>query len=66
MKFSGKLCCKIIFKVTKNQGFTLPLENTFLEKPQGCQVDPPSLFSVNALSPLIKSYTYLKEPVALS
>ena len=29
-------------KDTKNQGFTLPLEDTFFEKPQGvCQIDPP-------------------------
>ena len=25
----------IILKVTKNKGFTLSLENTFFEKPQG-------------------------------
>ena len=36
-------CFKIILKVTKNQGFTLSLEDTFFEKPQGgCQIDPPS------------------------
>ena len=35
MKFSGKMCLKIILKVTKNQGFTLPLEDTIFEKPQG-------------------------------
>ena len=34
MKFSGKMCFKIILKVTKNQGFTLSLEDTFFEKPQ--------------------------------
>ena len=34
MKFSGKMCLKIILKATKNQGFTLSLEDTFLEKPQ--------------------------------
>ena len=34
-KFSGKMCFKIILKVTKNQGFTLSLENTFFEKQQG-------------------------------
>ena len=33
MKFSGKMCLKIILKVTKNQGFTLSLEDTFFEKP---------------------------------
>ena len=35
MKFSGKMCLMIILKVTKNQGFTLSLEDTFFEKPQG-------------------------------
>ena len=35
MKFSGKMCFKIILKVTKNQGSTLSLEDTFFEKPQG-------------------------------
>ena len=34
MKFSGKMCFKIILKVTKNQGFTLSVEDTFFEKPQ--------------------------------
>ena len=29
------MCLKIILKVTKNQGFTLSLEDTFFEKPQG-------------------------------
>ena len=33
MKFSGKMCLKIILKVTKNQGFTLYLEDTFFKKP---------------------------------
>ena len=47
MKFSGKMCLKIILKVTKNQSFTLPSEVTFFEKPQGGgegekgQIDPP-------------------------
>ena len=35
MKFSGKMCFEIILKVTKNQGFTLSLEDTYFEKPQG-------------------------------
>ena len=46
MKFSGKMCLKIIFKVTKNQGFTLSIEVTFFEKPQGGggggQIEPPA------------------------
>ena len=41
MKFSGKTCLKIILKVTKNQGFTVSLEDTFFEIPQGGQIDPP-------------------------
>ena len=32
MKFSGKMCLKIIVKVTKDQGFTFSLEDTFFEK----------------------------------
>ena len=55
MKFSGKMCLMIILKVTKNQGFTLSLEDTFFEKPQGVggQIDrlPPSLFRVKPLVP---------------
>ena len=35
MKFSGKMFFKIMLKVTKNQGFTLSLEDTFFEKSQG-------------------------------
>ena len=35
----------ITLKVTKNQGFTLPLEDTFFEKPQGQgQTDLPQPF----------------------
>ena len=44
MKFSGKVCLKIVLKVRKNQGLTLSLEDTFFEKPQGeggGQIDPP-------------------------
>ena len=40
MKFSGKMCFKITLKVIENQGFTLSLEDTFFEKPQGGQSDP--------------------------
>ena len=35
MKFSRKMWLIIILKVTQNQGFTLSLENTFLEKLRG-------------------------------
>ena len=41
MKFSGMMCFEIILKITKNQGFTLSLEDTFFEKRTG-QFDPPS------------------------
>ena len=40
MKFSGKMCLKIKLKVTKNQGSTLSLEDTFFEKPQDGQIEP--------------------------
>ena len=53
MKFSGKMCLKMILKVTKNQGFTLSLEDTFFEKPQGRgggQIDRPSRFRVKYYS----------------
>ena len=43
MKFSEKMWLMIILKVTKEQGLTLSLEDTFFEKPQGGgQIDPPS------------------------
>ena len=42
MKFSGKMCLKIVLKVTKNQGFTLSLEDAFFEKPLGGKIDPSS------------------------
>ena len=35
MKFSGKICFKIILKITKKQGFTLSLEDTIFENPEG-------------------------------
>ena len=41
MKYSGKMCLKIILKVTKNQGVTVSLEDTFFEKTTGG--DPPSV-----------------------
>ena len=31
MKFSGKMCFKITLKVTKNQGSTLSIEDTFFK-----------------------------------
>ena len=54
MEFSGKMGLKIILQVIKNEGFTLSLQDTVFEKPQGGQTDsfpspPPflSLFRVN-------------------
>ena len=48
MKFSEKMCLKIILKVTKNQGFTLSLENTVFKKPQGeGQIEPPAVLGLN-------------------
>ena len=42
MKFSGKMFLKIILKVTKHQGFSLSLEDTLFEKPQGgSKIDTP-------------------------
>ena len=35
MKFWEKMCFKIILKVTKNQGSTISIEDTFFKKPQG-------------------------------
>lgn len=36
----------IILKVTKNQGFTLSLENLFFENPNGEQIDHPSVLGL--------------------
>ena len=46
----------ILLKSTKNQGFTLSLEDTFFEKRQRGQIDPPSRFRV----PLGKLLVFLK------
>ena len=40
MKYSGKMRLVIILKVTEKQNFTPSLEETFLEKPQGGQIEP--------------------------
>ena len=49
MKFSGKMWLMIILKVTKNQGFTLPLEDIFFEKPQGGgKLNPPAVLGLKA------------------
>ena len=47
MKFSEKMCPMMMLGVTKYQGFTLSLEDTFFEKTTGkeggggVQIDPP-------------------------
>ena len=47
MKLSEKMWFMTIFKLTKNQSFTLSLKNTFLEKPQVWhREEPPSRFRV--------------------
>ena len=44
MKSLGKMCFKIILKVTKNEDFTLSLEDIFFEKRQGgVKLIPPLL-----------------------
>ena len=35
MEFSGKMCFKMILKVTKKQGFTISLEDTFFKNHRG-------------------------------
>ena len=49
MKFSGKMCFKIILKVTKNQGSTLSIEDTSFRKTTGeGQFDsPPGILVLN-------------------
>ena len=45
----------IILKVTKNQGFTLPLEDRFFEKPQGDQIDPAAVLGRTKSKKLIRT-----------
>ena len=52
MTFSVKMCLSIILKVRKNQGFTLSLEDTFFEKPQGGVKLTPSPPAVLGLKPV--------------
>ena len=51
MKFSKKMCLKILLKVKKNQGFNLSLEDIFSENHGGGgwvgQINPRSRFRVN-------------------
>ena len=50
MKFSGKMCFMIISKFTKNEGFTLCLEDAILKKPQGVSQPPSHTPAVLGLS----------------
>ena len=64
MKFSGEMWLKIMLKISKNQGFTLSLEDTFFKKPQewgrgGGQIDTPSRFRVKSDSQLSNKSLYL-------
>ena len=47
MKFSGKLCLMIIIKVTKDQCFTLSVDDNFLKNHRGINLTLPSRFRVN-------------------
>ena len=53
----GKMGLMIALTVTKNQGFTLSLEDTFFEKPQG---DEGSGVQINPKSPKAKNYLSMK------
>ena len=63
MKLSGKMCFKIILKVTKNQGLTLSLEDTIFERPQGAgsQLTPPPA-AVLRLRPQGTHFFFLMTP----
>ena len=50
MKLLGKMCLKIMLKVTKNQGFTLSLEGMLFEKPPGSFFEKTSRFRVKSLN----------------
>ena len=50
MKFSGKMCLMTLLKVTKNQSFTITLEDTYFKKPQGggggVKLTPPAVLGL--------------------
>ena len=59
MKFSGKMCLKIILKVTKNQGFSISLEDTLFENHwggRGGQIDPPAVLGLKVLLKVLPSF----------
>ena len=60
MKLSGKTSLMIILKVTKSQGFTISLSDTFFKKPQGAESNwPPPPQAVLRLK--IKKYQITKD-----
>ena len=61
MKFSGKMCLKIVLKVTTNQGFTISLEDTFFRNTTGGgQTDPLTVLGLKRYTMLyLKSLTFL-------
>ena len=64
MRLSGKMCFKIILKVTKNQGFNLCLEDTIFEKPQGGSPGYDLCLSPLQTQTLKKKTGYTKHPKA--
>ena len=68
MKFLGKMRFMIILKVTKIQGFTLYLEDTFFETPMGCnEIDPPTaVLGLTQQSMIIKIYSLRIKNIELS
>ena len=56
-KFSGKMWLMIILKITKNQGFTLSLENIFSKKSKGVKLNPTTLIRVNDFWHMIDQFS---------
>ena len=54
VKFSEKTWLMIKLKITKKRDFTLSLEMSFLEKPQGAQIDPSTLLLPQSLISLFR------------
>ena len=52
MNFSGKMCFKIILKVSKNRVLTHSLEDAFFEKPEGGVNLTPPPASILGLNPI--------------
>ena len=57
MKISRKMWLMIILEVAKNQVFTLPLVDTFFEKPQwGVKLTPPAVLGLITTDSREKQY----------